>query len=73
VAETEEVFTMVITLKSGATVEADVTDANYNAGTQQLDWSFPPFAQRRILHIDSKEIAAIAIKEQRRPEGVTVM
>jgi hypothetical protein len=72
-AEIEEVFTLVITLRSGATVEADVTDANYNAEIQKLDWSFPPFAQSRILHVDPKEIAAISLKEQKRPEGVTMM
>ena len=64
---------MVITLRSGATVEADVTNAEYNKDPQQLDWSFPPFAGSHILYVDPKEMAAVEIKERKGSSGVTVM
>lgn len=61
-AETPEIFTLQITLKSGATVEADVTDAEYDRTTKNLSWSFPAFWQSKLLHVDGGEIAAIALK-----------
>lgn len=64
VDEAPEIFTLQITLKSGATVETDVTDAEYDPKTTNLSWTFPAFWQSKMLHVDGGQIAAIVLKSR---------
>jgi hypothetical protein len=61
VSEREKVVTLEITLKSGATVSAQVTTWKWRkAGSdKELSWTTPAKAKRRLIGVDLDDVAAI--------------
>lgn len=58
----EKSFTLDLTMKSGAKVSVDVTEATYSrsvSGTKSLSWTTPDGWAAKLLHVDMDEIAAV--------------
>lgn len=56
-----------ITLKSGATIHADVSEATYKSnplGGKQLHWVTSDDWGTKILHVDMDEVVAITVTDK---------
>lgn len=62
---TTQLYALEITLKSGAKVEVEVTDASFEGGYgKTLNWTTPDNWRSKMLHVDLDEVAAVVVRKK---------